>query len=178
MMKIEGSWSISQMHGSAYPDPDPRQNVMDPQHWLRDIYENTTFKTCPTEILQFFLLQERISNLVNLSIFIQRLERGMGNKLPTHSILNSSKQWACTELKYDWQPVGQQTEPMRLKARELVQHDGPPGWPEESNPAGYNFVHDGRSMPPALTDHSPCAGLGLLSCVWKFQLRLLLLVYY
>jgi hypothetical protein len=38
MMKIEGfgsasgSESISQRHGSA--DPDPHQNVMDPQHWL------------------------------------------------------------------------------------------------------------------------------------------------
>ncbi len=29
MMKIAGSWSISQRHGSA--DPDPYQNVMDPQ---------------------------------------------------------------------------------------------------------------------------------------------------
>jgi hypothetical protein len=27
-----GSGSISQRHGSAYPDPDPHQNVMDPQH--------------------------------------------------------------------------------------------------------------------------------------------------
>jgi hypothetical protein len=34
MLKIEGSvsGSISQRHGSA--DPDPHQNVMDPQHWL------------------------------------------------------------------------------------------------------------------------------------------------
>ena len=31
-MKIEGSGSISQRHGSA--DPDPHQNVMDPQHWF------------------------------------------------------------------------------------------------------------------------------------------------
>ncbi len=31
-----GSGSISQRHGSA--DPDPHQNVMDPQHWwIRDI---------------------------------------------------------------------------------------------------------------------------------------------
>jgi hypothetical protein len=28
-----GSGSISQMYGSAYPDPDPHQNVTDPQHW-------------------------------------------------------------------------------------------------------------------------------------------------
>ncbi len=33
MTKIAGSGSISQRHGSA--DPDPHQNVMDPQHWLR-----------------------------------------------------------------------------------------------------------------------------------------------
>jgi hypothetical protein len=35
MMKLAGSGSesgsISQSHGSA--DPDPHQNVMDPQHW-------------------------------------------------------------------------------------------------------------------------------------------------
>jgi hypothetical protein len=28
------SGSIGQMHGSAHPDPDPQQNVMDPQHSL------------------------------------------------------------------------------------------------------------------------------------------------
>jgi hypothetical protein len=35
MAKIAGSGgigSISQRHGSAGPDPDPHQNVMDPQH--------------------------------------------------------------------------------------------------------------------------------------------------
>jgi hypothetical protein len=32
MTKIAGS--ISQRHGSADPDPDPPQNVMDPQHCL------------------------------------------------------------------------------------------------------------------------------------------------
>jgi hypothetical protein len=31
-MKIEGSGSISQRHGSADPDPDPHQNVMDLEH--------------------------------------------------------------------------------------------------------------------------------------------------
>ncbi len=28
------SGSISQMHGSAEADPDPHQNVIDPQHWF------------------------------------------------------------------------------------------------------------------------------------------------
>jgi hypothetical protein len=32
-MKIEGSGSISQRHGSADPDPDPHQNVMDLQQF-------------------------------------------------------------------------------------------------------------------------------------------------
>jgi hypothetical protein len=32
MTKIAGSGSISQRHGSANPDPDPHQNVVDPQH--------------------------------------------------------------------------------------------------------------------------------------------------
>ncbi len=36
-MKKEESGSItgSQRHGSADPDPDPHQNVKDPQHWLK-----------------------------------------------------------------------------------------------------------------------------------------------
>ncbi len=34
MTKIAGYGSISQRHGSADPDPDPHQNVMDPEHWL------------------------------------------------------------------------------------------------------------------------------------------------
>jgi len=42
---------------------------------------------------------------------------------------------------------------MRPKARRLVQHGGPPGWFEESDPAGRDFVLDGRSMPPSLTDY-------------------------
>jgi hypothetical protein len=35
--KIAGSGSISQKHGSEDPDadPDPPQNVMDPEHWLQ-----------------------------------------------------------------------------------------------------------------------------------------------
>jgi hypothetical protein len=38
MTKIAGSGSepISQRHGSEDPDPDPPQNVMDPQHWCPD----------------------------------------------------------------------------------------------------------------------------------------------
>ncbi len=35
MMKIKGSGTISQRHGSADLDPDPHQNVMDPQHCQR-----------------------------------------------------------------------------------------------------------------------------------------------
>ncbi len=34
MTKIAGSGSISQRQGSADLDPDPHQNVMDPQQWL------------------------------------------------------------------------------------------------------------------------------------------------
>jgi hypothetical protein len=37
MTKIAGSGSISQRHGTAdpNPDPDPHQNVMDPEHCLK-----------------------------------------------------------------------------------------------------------------------------------------------
>jgi hypothetical protein len=34
-MKIEGSGSISKRHGSADLDPDPHQNVMDPEHCVK-----------------------------------------------------------------------------------------------------------------------------------------------
>jgi hypothetical protein len=44
---------------------------------------------------------------------------------------------------------------VRSKARGLDQHGGlPAGWLEESDPPGCDFVRDGRSMPPALTDHT------------------------
>ena len=54
--------------------------------------------------------------------------------------------------------------PMRSKARGLAEHGGPPGWLEESEPAGCDFVRDGRSMPPALglTDQITCPGQGLI----------------
>ncbi len=51
---------------------------------------------------------------------------------------------------------------MRPKARVLVQHGGPPSWLEASDPAECAFVLDGRSMPPALTDHTTCPGLELI----------------
>jgi hypothetical protein len=35
MMKIEGSGSISQRHGFEDTDPEPHQNVMDPQHCIK-----------------------------------------------------------------------------------------------------------------------------------------------
>jgi hypothetical protein len=51
---------------------------------------------------------------------------------------------------------------MRPKARGLAQHDGPPGWVEESEPAGCDFVRDERSVPPVLTENTTCPGLGLI----------------
>ncbi len=54
------------------------------------------------------------------------------------------------------------TKPMRLNIRALAQNDGPPGWPEQSDTAGCDFVRDGRSMTPALTDHTTGPGAGTL----------------
>ncbi len=50
---------------------------------------------------------------------------------------------------------------IRPKARGLAQHSGPPGWLEESDPAGCDFVHDGRSMTSPLTA-CPVSGAALL----------------
>jgi hypothetical protein len=49
--------------------------------------------------------------------------------------------------------------PMRPKARALAQHGGPLGWMKESDPV---ILCDGRSMPPALTDHTTCPRVGLI----------------
>jgi hypothetical protein len=46
-------------------------------------------------------------------------------------------------------------QPVRPKGRGLAHHGGPPGWLEESDRAGCDFVRDGRSMPPALTGANP-----------------------
>jgi hypothetical protein len=43
---------------------------------------------------------------------------------------------------------------MSPKTRGLAQHGSPPGWLEESDPAGCDFVRNGRSMLPALTDYT------------------------
>jgi hypothetical protein len=51
---------------------------------------------------------------------------------------------------------------MRLKTRGLAQHGGTLGRLEESDPAGCDIVRDGRSMPPALTDHTIFPGIGLI----------------
>jgi hypothetical protein len=44
------------------------------------------------------------------------------------------------------------------EARGLAQHGGPHGLA-----VGCDFVHDGRSIPPALTDPTTCSGLGLIA---------------
>jgi hypothetical protein len=51
---------------------------------------------------------------------------------------------------------------MRPKARVLTQYGGSPSWLDESDPAGCDFVRDGWTMPPALTDHTTCSGPGLI----------------
>ncbi len=64
--------------------------------------------------------------------------------------------------------------------RGLAQHGSRPGWLEESDPVGCDFVRDGRSLPPALAQHTACPGQGLRSCerLQQFQLLLLLLACY
>ncbi len=40
---------------------------------------------------------------------------------------------------------------MRPKVRGLTKHGVPPGWLEESDPAGWDFVRDGRAVSPAFS---------------------------
>jgi hypothetical protein len=66
---------------------------------------------------------------------------------------------------------------MRPKARELVSHGGPPGWLEESDPAGCNFVRDEWLMSPALTDHTTCPKAKFLDIIGTKVLRVFLLTF-
>jgi hypothetical protein len=76
MTKIAGSGSESgstpKCHGSADPDPDPPQNVMDPQHWL-----------LPGFRIRIDLMRIRIRNqhFFYLRIRIQDLNPGSGSRV-------------------------------------------------------------------------------------------------
>jgi hypothetical protein len=61
MSNIAGSGSNSQRHGSE--DPDPPQNVMDPQHWLFQTNKTVSAKTTlllsvPSILVHFSLAAE------------------------------------------------------------------------------------------------------------------------
>jgi hypothetical protein len=87
MTKIAGSGSesgsISQRHGTADPDPDPHQNVMDPEHWYseRKCKQNKKQTKNTTQVLQkgdsrciFFCPYPLILNLYR-NIFIRFKKR-------------------------------------------------------------------------------------------------------
>jgi hypothetical protein len=72
MIKIAGSGSISQRHGS--PDPDPHQNVMDPEHCFKAVSESKEvtkgfgmLANCMSgmklELSQFQMIWERYSEI-------------------------------------------------------------------------------------------------------------------
>jgi hypothetical protein len=50
MMKISGSGSISQRHGSADLDPDSHQNVIDPQHCYKPATPRVTPEKCKYKV--------------------------------------------------------------------------------------------------------------------------------
>jgi hypothetical protein len=68
MMEIEGSGSASgpiiQRHGSADPDPDLHQNVMDPQHCWEEFLSRNFNKNAVQEFYLWFL--ERAVNNFSL----------------------------------------------------------------------------------------------------------------
>ena len=64
MTKIAGS--ISQRHGSA--DPDPHQNVMDPEHCLLE------FRILPVQKFEFKLQTEMCAKLQNCSLCAQKFD--------------------------------------------------------------------------------------------------------
>ncbi len=71
MTKLSGyrSGSISQRHGSADPDPDPHQNIMDPEHCLpgRATYSQAARAGAASQ-RQFQLLLDRTYSLLIIII--------------------------------------------------------------------------------------------------------------
>jgi hypothetical protein len=71
MMKISGSGSVGQRHGSADPDPDPRQKVMDPQHCPKKGAISSLSLLCavvavPT-VMIYFTTYEQVRDLMHCS---------------------------------------------------------------------------------------------------------------
>jgi hypothetical protein len=66
------------------------------------------------------------------------------------------------------------------KTTGLAQHSGPHCWLRVTQEGVILYLRHGRSMPPALTDHTACPPVWGCSAarVWQLQLLMLLLVYY
>ncbi len=62
MAKIAASGSISQRHGSADPNPDPRQKVMVPEHWKK---EKKGLVACCHFLYLFFHYSSRHTVFIN-----------------------------------------------------------------------------------------------------------------
>jgi hypothetical protein len=82
-MKIEGSasgsGSISQRHGS--PNQDPHQNVMDPQHWRKEI---NTLSIEPLAVQYSFhtsIAKNENANFYSWSTTITMIDKGKNNNV-------------------------------------------------------------------------------------------------
>jgi hypothetical protein len=79
MTKIAGSGSISQRHGSA--DPDPSQNVMDPQHCLKikerrelkNPYPVAGYVLCTNKTTCEMVILSGLSNLAGRSLYFYKV---------------------------------------------------------------------------------------------------------
>ncbi len=93
----------------------------------------------------------------------QSCRREVGDESGKKTICNKDNESA--EVRE--QSHGIPTSPEGSTNEAAGQRAGParrPAWlaGEESDPTGCDFVRDGRSMPPALTEHTTCPGLGLI----------------
>jgi hypothetical protein len=90
-MKIEGSGSISQRHGSA--DPDPHQNVMDPQLKVNylliflkilksELYANFSQNTKKFIVCQFSSIYQKVNYM---QIFLKILESELFANFPQNT---------------------------------------------------------------------------------------------
>ncbi len=87
MRKIEGSGSISQRHGSA--DPDPHQNVMDPQHCYQDDADLAT-RAIP-ELIKLLNDEDQVV-VSQAAMMVHQLSKKEASR---HAIMNSPQMVAA-----------------------------------------------------------------------------------
>ncbi len=100
-MKIEGYRSISPRHGSA--DPDPHQNVMDPQHW-HPLPERDSSRDCKLPRMEVINSKISIAILEEVWIWIKYIFRPLETLYTVLSGYSGRWNSLADNAQYCWSP--------------------------------------------------------------------------